>query len=170
VQWPWEEAKERWRAHKGDKKAIRRLAQKKRWRQKGLSVRVMDAKLEAKRAQRRLDAENERLERERLDFLAAEEAAEARRKAEEEERANRRSSEESVDIGLMDMEDDDDDGATQPSASVVLGQNSVAMTMSGVNSIVLRGSSDAIRWVHSPTAAAAKNPLVTSPVGPSSMP
>jgi hypothetical protein len=39
-EWPWEEAKERYRAWKGDKVAIRRLAQKKRWRDKGLSVKV----------------------------------------------------------------------------------------------------------------------------------
>ena len=66
MQWPWEEAKERWRAHKGDNRAKKRLAQKKRWRSKGQSVRVMDAKIAAKKAQARLDAENERLKNERL--------------------------------------------------------------------------------------------------------
>jgi hypothetical protein len=68
----------------------------------------MDAKLAAKRAQLALDAENDRLHRERLAALSAVEADALRRQREEEERLRRRADTNfEEDVGLMDLDEDD---------------------------------------------------------------
>ena len=66
----------------------------------------MDAKLAAKRAQRALDAENERLHQERLEAVARAEAEAQRQRDLEEELARLRAdSEYEEDVGLMELDE-----------------------------------------------------------------